>query len=225
LATRYGLPSVGGHVFISYSRTGDGAYVRQLADHLHENGIPVWYDREIIHGDRWTTVIRDKIDTCVAFVVVMTPDAERSEWVDIEIAEARHADRPILPLLLRGQRFFTLANVQYQDVTDGRMPGPSFTAALRALLPASTPPDKPGPSDRRVNNGSAPAARDVPPTPSALVGRYLVENEQLLGEWRRHWIFLVDRVATSILAMFVLGFLFIGSIAGNGGPAYGPRSG
>jgi Tetratricopeptide repeat len=61
--------------------------------------------------------------------------------------------RPILPLLLKGTRFFTLANLQYENVTTASMPTAAFVARLRALLPA--PPgeasdgDDPGELARR----------------------------------------------------------------------------
>lgn len=127
------MPCVSGHVFISYSHRADSGYVGRLAAHFAAAGVEAWYDKEIVHGDRWTRAIREKIDTCSVFVVVMTPDAEQSEWVDIEISQARQMNRPILPLLLEGHRFFTLANVQYADVTGGVMPGVAFMTALRRL--------------------------------------------------------------------------------------------
>jgi hypothetical protein len=146
---------VSGHVFISYSHQSDTGYVQRLATHLTAAGIDVWFDKEIIHGDRWTRVIREKIDTCSAFVVVMTPDAEKSEWVEIEIAQARQMDRPILPLLLKGQRFFTLATVQYADVTGGAMPTAAFVGLLRRLTDGQAPTVNP------------PKQTDPPVTPTA----------------------------------------------------------
>ena len=138
--TNGSLRCVVGHVFISYSHQQDSPYVQRLATHLTTAGLPVWYDKEIVHGDRWTNVIREMIDTCAAFIVVMTPDGEKSNWVDLEVARAFRMQRPILPLLLRGDVFFTLANVQYQDVSDGGMPGRAFTATLRTLVPLPRQP-------------------------------------------------------------------------------------
>jgi hypothetical protein len=121
---------VSGHAFISYSHK-NGPYVDRLAAFLTEAGIPVWFDKEIIDGDRWTTVIREQIDSCAAVVVVMTPEAERSDWVEREIARAQQLHRPILPLLLAGHHFFSLGNLQYSDVTGGAMPGATFVTRLR----------------------------------------------------------------------------------------------
>jgi len=124
---------VSGHVFISYRHDDDVLYVRRLTDYLTNEGVSVWSDREIVTGDRWDHVIRSKIDTCAALVVVMTPQAESSDWVAREIDQAELMNKPIFPLLLDGQRFFRLSNLHYDDVTDARMPSPSFVTRLRAI--------------------------------------------------------------------------------------------
>jgi hypothetical protein len=121
-----------GHVFISYRHGDDDLYVRRLADFLTGEGLPVWYDGEIVTGDRWDEVIREQIDTCAALLVVMTPAAERSSWVAREIDQAELKNKPIFPLLLSGQRFFRLSHLQYEDVANGLMPGGSLVARLRA---------------------------------------------------------------------------------------------
>jgi len=113
----------GGHVFLSYSRSGgDSAYVESLATHLAHSGIPVWFDKEIMVGDRWVRAVKDQIDACVALVVVMTPHSEASTWVSREINYAEAQKKRIFPLLLRGDPFFGLSNIQYENVTDRRMP-------------------------------------------------------------------------------------------------------
>jgi dipeptidyl aminopeptidase/acylaminoacyl peptidase len=125
---------MGEHVFVSYRHAQpDAGYVESLARHLGEAGIAVWFDREMISGDRWDEVIRERVDTCAALVVVMTAGAEASPWVKREIAQAEEGRRPILPLLLAGRRFFRLSDLQYEDVRDGRMPSASFVDRLRAL--------------------------------------------------------------------------------------------
>jgi hypothetical protein len=125
---------VPGHVFISYRHGDKVPYVERLADYLTSESVPVWFDREIVTGDRWDHVIRSKIDTCAALVVVMTPQAEESDWVAREIDQAELMNKPIFPLLLDGRRFFRLSNLQYEDVTGARMPTLSFVARLRTLL-------------------------------------------------------------------------------------------
>ncbi len=113
--------------------------MKRLARYLSNLDIPVWYDHEIITGHKWANVIRERIHTSSAVIVVMTPMAEHSDWVSNEIAEAQDYQKAILPLLLKGNRFFSLASLQYVDVTSGIMPGDNFVAQLRALLTEPRP--------------------------------------------------------------------------------------
>ncbi len=126
-----------GHVFISYSRT-DKPYVERLIAHLGAAGIPVWVDHRIDHGDRWASVIEAQINTCGAFVPVMTPESAASEWVEREVHFAQQLGKPILPLLLAGRPFFRLATTQHDDVTNASMPTTRFIERLRAH--AGAPP-------------------------------------------------------------------------------------
>ncbi|MEV0678554.1 TIR domain-containing protein [Actinosynnema sp. NPDC050436] len=127
------------HVFISYSRRQQG-YAQELARFLREeHGLATWMDDELVIGDRWERVIRANIDRCAALVVVMTPEAEASDWVDLEITRARDLGKPVLPVLLAGTVFFRLGNLQFEDVRDGSMPGDRFIRALRRLTDPATP--------------------------------------------------------------------------------------
>lgn len=121
------------HVFISYSRT-DHEYLERLSDHLQESGLAVWTDWGIEPGtSRWTIAIRDHIDRCIAFVVVMTPEAEESEWVGREIRRAQTKNKTILPLLLGGDEFFVVTEHQSVDVSERRMPPVAFIRRLAHL--------------------------------------------------------------------------------------------
>jgi hypothetical protein len=120
------------YVFISYGRA-DRAYVDQLAAYLRKAGIVPWYDYELVTGDRWERVVRTQVDGCAAFMVVMTPDSDESNWVEREIIRAEANGKPIVPLLLRGEPFFRLANIQADDVTGGRMPARQTITRLHDL--------------------------------------------------------------------------------------------
>ena len=50
-----------------------------------------------------------------------------------------YATQPILPLLRHGEVFFGFGRTQYDDVTDGGMPGTPFIERLRTLTGASKP--------------------------------------------------------------------------------------
>src|SRR5215470_776052 len=143
---------VGGHVFICYSHVANSAYVESLAIYLTDAGVPVWFDKEIITGDRWERMIRNQIDTCAAFIVVMTPEAEASDWVTREIHRAETKAKPILPLLLRDEVFFRLSNIQYEDVTGDRMPGTVFVTKLRQLTSVSGTGSTPYPTHAPIQD-------------------------------------------------------------------------
>jgi hypothetical protein len=122
------------HVFISYRHAEpDTAYVGRLAEFLTSAGIRVWFDQEITTGARWSSIIRKRIDSCAAMIVVMTPRAESSPWVEREITQAENSGKAILPLLLEGERFFRLADLQYYDVTDRKMPPAMVVSQLLNL--------------------------------------------------------------------------------------------
>jgi hypothetical protein len=123
--------TVPAHIFVSYSRH-DQKYVNQLVSHLRMYGLVCWIDRSgIDYGSRWKTVVRDAVDSCGACVVVMTPEAEESQWVDREISRAEEGRKPILPLLLRGTKFFGLGHLHYEDVAGGTMPSKEWIEQLR----------------------------------------------------------------------------------------------
>jgi tetratricopeptide (TPR) repeat protein len=128
---------VAGHVFVSYAHS-DIAYVRRLVNHLTERGVTVWFDEDIASGDRWNTVLRDRVRDCDALVLVMSPAAAASEWVRREVDLATESRRPVLPLLLAGGVILGLEETQYESVVDGRMPSPAFVDQLRSVQGGQT---------------------------------------------------------------------------------------
>jgi hypothetical protein len=136
---------VRGHAFISYSHSHDRRYADALAAHLVKAGVPVWYDQEIVSGDRWDQLIRDQIASCAVMIVVMSPGSDASRWVKLELNEAERLRKPVAPLLLAGSRFFRLSDIQYEDVSEDRLPSSAFVARMRELTGAAPRVD-PSPS-------------------------------------------------------------------------------
>jgi hypothetical protein len=124
-------------VFISFVHE-DQIYTRKLADSLRQLGFEVWMDDRIQSGDRWWQTIVQAIDASAAFVVVMTPGAEKSEWVEREVLVALGEGKPVFPLLLRGRRFPLLVTTQYADVTGGRLPPDDFYERLEREVRAQS---------------------------------------------------------------------------------------
>jgi hypothetical protein len=126
----------GQHVFISYAHA-DEYYVGRLVEHLRSESVDVWRDDQIATSQPWDAVLEERIDTCGAVVVVMSPAAVGSYWVGVELDHARRRGRPIFPLLLDGEPLFGLGVLQYETVTGGRMPSSSFIAQLHGPGPAA----------------------------------------------------------------------------------------
>jgi len=74
---------------LSYS-SKDGAQIESLADELEGKHISVWYDQGLIAGQPYRDVLRQRIETVKAVVVLWTENSVRSKWV---IAEANLADQ------------------------------------------------------------------------------------------------------------------------------------
>ncbi len=127
---------MGDHVFVSYARA-DETYVEKLAEHLRAYGVEVWTDAAIDGGAKWAEAIQGKIDSCTAFVVVMSSAARRSDWVQREVLHAQRQRKKILPLLLSGEPFFLVNDIHYEGVEGGGMPSPRWVERLRAAASRS----------------------------------------------------------------------------------------
>lgn len=110
------------HIFISYSKK-NSTYAYALADFLQEQGFNIWIDRiGVEYGVGWWDAIVDGLDKCGAVIVVMTPEAKASDWVQREVFIALQDKKPIFPLLLNGDNWKVFVLTQYVDVTDGSLP-------------------------------------------------------------------------------------------------------
>jgi WD40 repeat protein len=166
---------VTGQVFISYQHR-DRTYVDRLAAQIAAEGLPLWYDYEIATGDRFEKIIKQQIEACSAFVVVMTPAAEDSEWVSIEVNFAKQRGKPVLPLLLEGEVFIRLNTLDYADVRAGELPDRSFFDQLKRLVgPAEVRP-QPAPAPAVVRNPVVVAAE-----PGELIRTVVVTRQHPNG--------------------------------------------
>ena len=120
-------------IFLSYAR-GDHSYVRRLAGRLAAAGLSPWYDERLTPGRRWSAEIERNIARCAAFVVVVSPSAMASAWVERELDLAERLGKPILPLQLGSTDWWRLADLQVVRVDRNQMPGPVFVDRLRDLV-------------------------------------------------------------------------------------------
>ena len=108
-------------VFTSYSRR-DTELVDQIVQDMNEAGLSVWIDREAIQaGNTWRVQIVKAIDTCEAFVLMLSPNSAASDNVRREIDLASESDRIIFAVMLEPVKLpaeirYQLAGLQFIDV-------------------------------------------------------------------------------------------------------------
>ena len=123
-----------GHIFISYSHK-DTEYAHALTENLQSMGISVWVDARLDYGSQWPLEIQKQLDSCDAFILIMTPRAFASDWVQSELQRAKRKTKPIFPLLLEGDEpWLSVESTQYYDVRDGSFPDVRFYSALKKAV-------------------------------------------------------------------------------------------
>lgn len=108
------------HVFLSYSHK-DMQIMRRVRDDLRAAGLTVWNDENLTPGTpSWKNAIEKAIENTGCLVVILSPDAKESEWIERELDYARACRVPILPVLAAGDERnaipFELINVQRVDI-------------------------------------------------------------------------------------------------------------
>lgn len=120
-------------IFVSYANE-DRARVGSLVGEIEADGFSVWWDRELIGGDRFSAEIEGALTVAAVVIVVWSPKAIKSRWVADE-ADLALEKGNMLPISLDGARppmgfrqFQTIDFSQWQG-----QGGPCLTALLDAL--------------------------------------------------------------------------------------------
>jgi predicted nucleotide-binding protein len=89
--------------FFSYARV-DASIVRAFAEELRLAGINVLLDTEFLRpGERFETVIFDKVRSADALVFFVSPSSLQSKWVEAELlAFSEASNKVIVPVLING---------------------------------------------------------------------------------------------------------------------------
>lgn len=82
-------------VFVSHSHA-DNMFSRRFVNALRSQGADVWYDEHRLGSGAIRAVIDKELAACDTFVVILSPDANTSDWVNAEIDAAL--------FLLRGKK-------------------------------------------------------------------------------------------------------------------------
>lgn len=126
-------------VFVSYS-SRDIVFARHLKRLLEAAQFTVWIDESrLTTSKRWWTTIERAIEVSAAVIVVMSPNSRISDWVERELLYAEKLGKPVFPILLAGDEWPRLANIQYADMRTGvdAQLSDSFVRELRAVVDPS----------------------------------------------------------------------------------------
>lgn len=105
-------------VFISYSRK-DIRFARRLAGDLEKAGFDVWWDiSDLKGGDDWVRLIPTAIAESKHFIVLLSPDSIKSEWVSKEYTYAIANRKRIVPAMIKPCAVpFALNTLNYVNFT------------------------------------------------------------------------------------------------------------
>ncbi len=120
------------HIFISYAKNDTRQLTKELASQLESlPNITVWWDQTLRAGDSWAAQIQDEIKRCDLFIVLLSPDVNRSRtgkhggsFVLKEINYAQNLDKTILPVMAQTTELpVQIADLQYIDLTQNQRQG------------------------------------------------------------------------------------------------------
>ena len=99
-------------IFISYRREGGVHTAKEIALELRERGYTVFFDGKSISSGRFWDTIRESVESCTDFLVVLTPGAldrcaagTERDFVAREIALAMKLGKNIVPVMTDGFSF------------------------------------------------------------------------------------------------------------------------
>lgn len=126
------------HVFLSYSRK-DNERMSQIAVDLRASGLALWLDQTNLPpgSPEWQSTIETAILEAACMIVLLSPEAKKSQWVRRELEYARVHGKPIFPVIVLGDARsavpLSLINAQWVDTYT------NYAAGLKALMAALSP--------------------------------------------------------------------------------------
>ena len=109
-------------VFLIYAQT-DKAIMEKIRLSLWREGITVWTNiTDIPTGDRFEQAIRNGIEKADNLIYLLSPEAVRSDYCEMEVRYGRSLNKRIIPILVRETDDQAtpdvLRDLQYVDLTD-----------------------------------------------------------------------------------------------------------
>ena len=122
-------------IFISYS-SEDRGKAKDIADALKRQGFSVWWDRSILPGETFDTVIEDALEAAKCVIVLWSKTSVSKEWVRTEASEGKQRGILIPVLIERNVRIpIEFRRMQAADLIDWEriLPHPGFDNLLKAV--------------------------------------------------------------------------------------------
>src|SRR5262245_18818012 len=89
-------------IFLSYSYK-DSDCMHRVCEDLRQCGFSVWTDEGLEPGTpSWQSAVEDAIKGARCVVVILSPEAKQSKWVEIEVSIAEEIGLRFFPVLIRG---------------------------------------------------------------------------------------------------------------------------
>lgn len=136
-------------LFISYSHMNEGL-INQLASYLEQEEIPPWVDNQLKLGDSWDNIIVKRIKECSVFLLCMSSESDKSEYVHKELKLAQEFKKTIIPILLDEILFNEVKDINFIRFLDTIHTRSNFVEQLRDLVAPSMVPSI-NLQQRRVN--------------------------------------------------------------------------
>jgi hypothetical protein len=202
-------------IFISYSHQ-DNAFVTRLTGDLKQHGLDVWIDQSGIRGgDAWRKAIVEGIDTCDAFIAVLSPNYTASRNVAKELSIADEHGKRILPVIcepcqISTEMEYPLTGLQWLDFSS------DYDGALGKLLVAVGTTPSPKPSQTQEQQ------QPQIPRFSQQPQQQQTPQEQLPGTWLAGtWQLQYRNMATGASGYGQFTFLANGAFTGQQMTPYG----
>lgn len=175
------------HIFVSHSHADDD-WCRCFVDALRALGYDVWYDKEgIAGGALWLPTIQRELQSRDVFIVVLSPQAVASEWVDQEVQLAIASRKHIVPVMHRTASIEGFLGLrQWVDVV-----GQDCESAVKVVAPylaprAAAPAHAHSPVVRRPSRKGIAATVIAGLAVVALVSGLLVQWQRLRASTTTH---------------------------------------
>ena len=117
-------------VFVSYS-TDDLNFVQDFVQTLMSNGVDIWWDKSSLQGgDDWQEDIEQAIENCEIYMVLLSPNSIRSDWVKKEYTCAMDRNKEVIPILYQDCKVpIALIDINYIDIQ-----GPKYQKGIQDII-------------------------------------------------------------------------------------------